>query len=79
VFVRTASGQNAVKPIVAPAPEQKTLVYLLNKQAGYGEQEVIEVPHTPTKPEVFFVNYKDAQNVYQPGGIVLKNILNQYF
>merc|ERR1719376_281939 len=28
VFVRTAAGSHAVKPIVAPAPQQKTLVYL---------------------------------------------------
>merc|ERR1719423_348603 len=46
VFVRTSNLAGGAKPIVAPAPQQKTLVYLLSKRPGPGQQEVIEVPHT---------------------------------
>ena len=77
VFVRTAAGSHAVAPIVAPAPQQKTLVYLLSKRPAPGQQEVIEVPHTPTQPEVYFVNYKDGQNAQLPGGIDLNTALSQ--
>merc|ERR1719259_1317786 len=53
VFVRTANGAGGVRPIVAPAPEQKTLVYVLSKRPSAQNQQVIEVPHNPTQPEVF--------------------------
>jgi len=77
VFVRTSNLAGGAKPIVAPAPQQKTLVYLLSKRPGPGQQEVIEVPHNPTQPEVFFVNYDDGDNTQLPGGVSLQQALSQ--
>ena len=77
VFVRTASALNGARPIVVPPPQQKTLVYLLNKRAEVQGQQVIEVPGTPTQPEVYFVNYNDGDNPSLPGGIDLNTALSQ--
>jgi len=78
VFVRTENAQGGARPVVAPAPKQKTIVYVLNKAAGAAQQEVIEVPHTPTKPEVFIVNFDDENdNKKLHGGIDLQTALRQ--
>ena len=77
VFLRTSDPAEAAKPIVVPAAQQKTLVYLLNKNPEVKEQEVIEVPGTQTEPEVYFVNYSDGENPELPGGIDLATALNQ--
>jgi len=78
VFVRNDQAHNAVRPVVAPAPKQKTIVYVLNKRPGAAQQEVIEVPHTPTKPEVFVVNFDDdSDNRELHGGIDLQTALRQ--
>ena len=61
VFVRTADLGAGPRPIVAPAPEQKTLVYVLSKRPEDQQQQVIEVPANPSKPEVFFVRYSDGK------------------
>jgi len=78
VFVRTENNHGGARPVVAPAPKQKTIVYVLNKAAGAAQQEVIEVPHTPTKPEVFIVNFDDENdNKKLHGGIDLQTALRQ--
>lgn len=77
VFIRTADEAERPDPIVAPAAQQKTLVYLLSKKQGAKTQEVIQVESNPTQPDVYFVNYKDGQNVDLPGGIDLQTALSQ--
>jgi len=78
VFVRTANGAGGARPIVAPAPEQKTLVYVLSRRPSAQNQQVIEVPHNPTQPEVFFVNYdNEGDNTQLPGGVTLQQALSQ--
>ena len=76
VFIRAPNvDNNPLGPIIVPPPKQKTLVYLLSKKPHGFKQDIIEVPHTPTKPEVFFVNYKDGENPLLPGGIDLHTAL----
>jgi len=78
VFVRTGGALGGAKPLVAPAPQQKTLVYVLSKRPSAQNQQVIEVPHTPTQPEVFFVNYdNEGDNTQLPGGVSLQEALSQ--
>ncbi|XP_018027515.1 uncharacterized protein LOC108682786 [Hyalella azteca] len=77
VFVRTPAVQPGPRPVVVPPPQQKTLVYLLSQRPGAVGQEVIEVPSTPTQPEVYFVNYNDGDNPQLPGGIDLQTALSQ--
>ena len=77
VFVRTPDPSLGPKPIIAPPPQQKTLVYLLSKRPDAQSQQVIEVPANPTQPEVFFVNYNDGENAQLPGGIDLHTALSQ--
>jgi len=78
VFVRTENAHNQARPVLGPTPKQKTIVYVLNKRPGANQQEVIEVPHTPTKPEVFVVNFDDeSDNRQLAGGIDLQTALRQ--
>jgi len=77
VFVRTPEVNGGMGPVVAPLPKQKTLVYVLSKRPDAQQQQVIEMPMTPTKPEVIFVNYNDGDNQELPGGIDLQTALSQ--
>lgn len=77
VFVRTAGAVVGAKPIVVAPPQQKTLVYLLNKRPEEQTQQLIEVPGKPSQPEVYFVNYNDGENPTLPGGIDLETALSQ--
>ena len=77
VFVRTPSTVGGARPVVVPPPQQKTLVYVLSKRPDAQNQEIIEVPSTPTQPEVFFVNYAPGDNPELPGGIDLQQALSQ--
>uniref|UniRef100_A0A2P2IG78 Protein FAM98A-like n=1 Tax=Hirondellea gigas TaxID=1518452 RepID=A0A2P2IG78_9CRUS len=77
VFIRTPLPKPGPKPIVAPPPQQKTVVYILNKRPEPQEHEVIEIDVKPTQPEVYFVNYNEGENVDLPGGIDLKTALSQ--
>merc|ERR1719209_333893 len=77
VFVRTPQIQGGANAIVAPAPKQKTLVYVLSKRPGAQDQQVLQVDSTPTKPEVFFVNYDQGDNSQLPGGVSLQEALSQ--
>ncbi|KAL7631250.1 UNVERIFIED_CONTAM: hypothetical protein RMT77_018450 [Armadillidium vulgare] len=75
VFVKTPDLPDDLEPIVVPPPQQKTLVYVLNKAGEIKGQEVIEVPSIPTKPEVFYINYKDGENLQLPGGLDIQTAL----
>ena len=77
VFVRTPEVRGGARPVVVPPPQQKTLVYVLSKRPDAQNQEIIEVPSTPTQPEVFFVNYAQGDNPQLPGGIDLQEALRQ--
>jgi len=78
VFVRTDNANNVVRPVIGPVPKQKTIVYVLNKRPDAAQQEVIEVPHTPTRPEVFVVNFDDeSDNRQLHGGVDLQTALRQ--
>lgn len=78
VYIRSPTyDDHPLKPVVIPPPKQKTLVYLLSKKPHSYKQNVIEVPHVPQKPEVFFVNYNDGENPVLPGGIDLETALSQ--
>ena len=75
VFVRTPDKVRDEKPIVIPPPQQKTLVYVLNKKQQIEGPELIEVPSNPQKPEVYYVNYNEGENPSLPGGIDLQSAL----
>ena len=77
VFIKTPEIGKGLKPVVVPPPKQKTLVYVLSERPPHLDQEVIEVPTEPTKPEVFFISYKDGDNPTLPGGIDLQTALSQ--
>ncbi|XP_018027510.1 translation initiation factor IF-2-like, partial [Hyalella azteca] len=77
VFVRTPEQDGGIDPIVVPPPQQKTLVYVLSERPDQQQQEVIEVPSTPTKPEVFYVAYGPGENPQLPGGVDLQTALSQ--
>ncbi|XP_066973315.1 uncharacterized protein [Macrobrachium rosenbergii] len=77
LFVRLPEGGGALEPIVIPPPQQKNIVYVLNKGTAVGGQKLINVPAPPkSQPEVFFVNYGDGQNPTLPGGVDLQTALN---
>jgi len=77
VFVRTENAVGGSRPVVVPPPKQKTLVYVLNRRPTAAQQEVIEVPAQPTKPELFFVNYDEGDDTQLPGGVSLQQALSQ--
>ena len=68
VFVRTPEMPGDVDPLVVPPPQEKTLVYVLNRRPEAPKQDVIEMPMNLNRPEVFYVNYEDGQNLDLPGG-----------
>jgi len=77
VFVRNPDHEKRVKPIVVPAPQRKTLVYVLSKKAEEEDVGLIEAPvHPQLEPEVFFINYEEGQNPDLPGGVDLRTALN---
>jgi len=76
VFVRHEQNHGSAQPIVV-TPKQKTIVYVLKKNADDINQQVIEVPHEPVNPEVFVVNYDEGDNKQLPGGISLQEALSQ--
>lgn len=76
IFVRLPEREES-EPIIIPPPNQKSIVYVLNKNNGGNfRQEVIEVAGPPPKaPEVYFVNYKEGENPTLPIGVDLKTAL----
>ena len=67
VFVKTPENPGGVDPIVVPPPQEKTLVYVLSRKPEAPEQQVIEMPMKLNKPEVYYVNYEDGENLQLPG------------
>merc|ERR1712105_577860 len=76
-FVRTQNSVGGSNAVVVPPPKQKTLFYVLNRRPDALNQEVIEVPSAPVKPEVFFVNYDQGDDTQLPGGVSLQQALSQ--
>lgn len=77
VFLKAPDALQRAKPVVIPPPRQKTLIYLLTKRNHGGIRQVIEIPSVPAEPEVYFVTYKDGENLDLPGGIDLHTALSQ--
>ncbi|CAL4173010.1 unnamed protein product, partial [Meganyctiphanes norvegica] len=76
VFVKAPEAAEEAEPIVVPPPQKKTLVYVLSKNQEAEVQKVIEFPTAPKqKPEVFYVNYNEGENLELPGGISLEDAL----
>ena len=68
MFVRTPDAPEKPDPIIVPAPEQKTAVYVLTKNPSF-DQKIIEVPSPPqAAPEVFYVNYDKGEKPEIPDG-----------
>ncbi|KAK8386169.1 hypothetical protein O3P69_010708 [Scylla paramamosain] len=75
VFIRVPE-QEDVDDIVIPPPQQKSVVFVLNKRNPDQGSRVIEVPSPPpSSPDVYFVNFKDGENPTLPGGIDLHTAL----
>ena len=78
LFIRTQQEEGNTKPLVVPPPKEQTLVYLLNKRPKEPEQQpIVEVPFTPSRPGVFYVDYREGDNIQLPGGVDLQAALNQ--
>nr|XP_027224597.1 uncharacterized protein LOC113816737 [Penaeus vannamei] len=76
VFIHTPEEGPGPEPIVIPPPQQRSVVYVLNRQTPE-QQDVIEVPAPPaTSPEVYFVNYADGENPVLPSGVDLQTALS---
>jgi len=73
IFVR--SNQKQDKPFIAPPPQKKTIVYVLEDE----EEPVIHnAPvHPEQDPEVYYVKVKDGENPKLPGGIDLETAYQQ--
>lgn len=53
------SGGQQFSPALPPPVEEKTLVYVLVKKPEAQEHfDSPVVPHTPSKPEVYFIKYR---------------------
>jgi len=65
IFVKTpsASSQAQTEVILPEQDEQKTIVYVLNRKFNAETDLKIRAPRptTPTKPDVYFIRYKDNQ------------------
>ncbi|KAL7643531.1 UNVERIFIED_CONTAM: hypothetical protein RMT77_005513 [Armadillidium vulgare] len=76
VFVRTPEGPEGYEPIVVPPAQQKTLVYVLNKEGEDTGPQIIEMPDIqPHAPEVFYINYREGDNPQLPIGVDLQTAL----
>ncbi|XP_066973319.1 uncharacterized protein [Macrobrachium rosenbergii] len=71
VFIRTQEKEDDESDtIVVPPPQQKHVIYVLNKEAQSHEREVIQVPQPEQPdPEVYFVNYAEGETPTLPDGI----------
>lgn len=56
VFIRAPPPPPQTQAILPPRTEQKTLIYVLH-QRPEDQPQVVEVPHVPHDPEVYFVEY----------------------
>ena len=68
VFVRTPDAPEQPDPIIVPAPQQQTSVYVLTKNTPL-VQKVIEAPASPAAaPEVHYVAYNDGDSLEEVDG-----------
>ncbi|XP_068230713.1 uncharacterized protein [Palaemon carinicauda] len=76
VFVRLPEEQGELEPIVVPPPQQKNIIYVLDKKTPSNGPIVIDVPAPPkSNPEVYFVNYGNGENPTLPTGEDLQSAL----
>ncbi|XP_050726489.1 uncharacterized protein LOC127003625 [Eriocheir sinensis] len=76
LLIRAPERWAAEQSLVVPPPAQKSVVYILRKELEDEDPRIIEAPVTPPPhPEVFFVNYKDGDNVSLPNGLNLQKAL----
>ena len=69
VFVRAPATVQSPDPIIVPAPQQKTDVYVLS-EIGDVEQKVIEAPALPAiEPEVHYVALKAGESIEELHGV----------
>ncbi|KAK8386581.1 hypothetical protein O3P69_010897 [Scylla paramamosain] len=67
VVIRSQEPEENPEPIVIPAPRVKNVLLVLNKLRD-NEQKVVQVPPQPSSaPSVYFVNYKDEQDLQNQG------------
>jgi len=65
VFIKAPTAPPPEEPEieVTPAPETKTIIYVLHKKPETAKKVVITVPPptTPASPDVYFIQYKDKK------------------
>lgn len=64
VFIRAPPPPPQAQAILPPRTEQKTLIYVLH-QRPEDQQQVVEVPHVPHDPEVYFVEYDTPPTAHE--------------
>ncbi|XP_042219332.1 uncharacterized protein LOC121864309 [Homarus americanus] len=75
-FIHLPVGLLNRKPIVVPPPQQRNVVYVLNKQPNQ-EHTVVHAPGPEQPaPEVYFVNYAEGENPTLPRGGKLQSALS---
>lgn len=57
VFIRAPAPPPRTQHILPPRTEQKTLIYVLHQRPEEQQQRVVEVPHIPHDPQVYFVEF----------------------
>ena len=77
VVVKVPKADENSKHPVVPPPQQKTHIFVLNKETESENQEYINTPSQHVESKVFFINYKEGDNPDLPGGIKLQEALSQ--
>lgn len=77
VFIHTPNGLFSQEPLVVPPPQQKNVVYVLNKRPQV-DPTLLEVPAGEQQaPEIYFVNYAEGENPQLPLGGDLQSALSK--
>ncbi|XP_045136954.1 extensin-3-like [Portunus trituberculatus] len=77
IFIRPPEQELPAAPVVVPAPQKKSTIFLLSKKQEH-EQQVIQLPPEPHHtPNVYFVHYEDGENPILPDGTDLHSALGQ--
>lgn len=78
IFIKapTYSASSRIIPIL-PQNEEKTIVYVLSKKPSFEQNvELPEPPVTePSKPDVFFIKYKNQQEADQAQQSIQGNVV----
>nr|XP_045581429.1 YEATS domain-containing protein 2-like [Procambarus clarkii] len=76
LFIQFPEELLSQEPIVVPPPQQRNVVYVLNKRPHH-DHKVIHAPGPEQPaPEVYFVNYAEGENPSLPSGGDLQSALN---